>query len=174
MSIARTLRYWVHHIHAVCSAFQHMLAFDEELVDWHRHVGAEVTRVEREMKQEASRFASEWTKYTATLQREVLKSKLPQEWIPQMDQVDGTQYYLHLHTGKTIKEHPNKALFQQLLSKQRVCAEEQYSTQQRRLEAYLEHLHHQQEQHRQQTLKRMTDAMRLLMDTETSLKGRGG
>lgn len=144
-----------------------MLAFDEELVDWHRNVGAEVIRVEREMEQEASRFVSEWTKYTATLQREVIKSKLPQEWIPQLDQVDGKQYYLHLRTGKIVKEHPNKALFHQLLTKQRVFAEEQYSTKQRRLKVYLEHLHRQQEQHRQQTLERMEDALCLLMDTKT-------
>lgn len=115
---------------------QHVKPIDMELVEWKCRIGVEKTRVQDELFREETRFASEWRKYEAKLQKEVLKSKLPAEWIPQMDVISGEAYFLNTKTAKVSKEHPNKSLFNQLATKQHARAEELYASQVTRLEEY--------------------------------------
>lgn len=111
-----------------------------ELVEWKCRIGIEKTRVRDELVREETRFASEWKKYEAKLQKDVLKSKLPAEWIPQMDAISGEAYFLNTKTAKASREHPNKSLFNQLTTKQHVRAEELYAGQVTRLEEYQQRL----------------------------------
>lgn len=138
---------------------QHIHTIDIDLVEWRCRISVEKTRVREEMAREHSRVATEWKKYEAKLLKEVMNSKVPSEWIPQMDQVSGEEYFLNTKTAKTSKEHPNKVLFKQLASKQRTRAENIYADQMKRLEDYQQHLDMQLAGHSQGSLDEIVSRM---------------
>ncbi|GLE03116.1 hypothetical protein PINS_up011995 [Pythium insidiosum] len=107
-----------------------------ELADWAFHIGIERERVELELQNEVDRFDAEWVRYEQRLERDVAKSRLPQEWIPQLDAVSGESYFFNLQTGKASKEHPNTKFFRQLVKKQRIAAEKLLNERKTRLELY--------------------------------------
>lgn len=109
---------------------------DRDLVEWHCQIAIEKKRAHEEVAREELRFTAEWKRYETALRKEVLKSKLPQEWIPQLDQVSGEEYFLNIKTAKTSKEHPNKVLVAQLVEKQRVRAQTILAEQLQRIDAY--------------------------------------
>lgn len=124
----------------VSNLAQHVKSIDIELVEWKCRISIEKQRVQSELIREETRFASEWRKYEAKLQKEVRKSKLPAEWIPQMNPLSGEAYFLNTKTVKSVKEHPHKSLFNQLAAKQRTRAEKLYTGQVTRLEEYQQRL----------------------------------
>lgn len=134
---------------------QQQLSLDQaqvnhKLAEWTCHVAIEKARITREIERESLRFTIEWAKYESRLEKEVMKSRLSSEWIPQMDPLSGETFYLNVKTTKTSYEHPNLLLYRQLVKKQRVRAEEQYEERRKRLQAYLLRL---EEQHREEMEK---------------------
>lgn len=134
---------------------------DADLAEWRCHIGIERERAQAELTKESERFATEWAKYEAKLRKDVMKSKLAPEWIPQMDQVSGEQYFLSTKTGRTVKEHPNLLLYRQLIAKQRVRAQELYLAQRSRLEDYVAELDSRLQERTQEILKEMVRRMTL-------------
>lgn len=123
-----------------------------DLVEWHCRIAVEKRRAQDEMAREELRFATEWKAYETKLRKEVLKSKLPQEWIPQTDQVSGEEFFFNVKTTKVSKEHPNKLLFAQLIEKQRKRATEIFAEQIWRLEDYQQRLDAQLQDHTKSVL----------------------
>ncbi|KAF4319765.1 hypothetical protein BBO99_00004973 [Phytophthora kernoviae] len=142
-------------------ASQALANLDADLAEWRYRIGLERQRAQEELEKEGERFSTEWSKYEAKLRKDVMKSKLVPEWIPQMDQVSGEQYFLSTKTGRTVKEHPNLLLFKQLIAKQRVRAEELFLVQQSRLQDYIIHLDSRLHERTQEILKEMVRKMHL-------------
>jgi hypothetical protein len=82
------------------------------------------------------------------LLKNILKSKLLAEWIPQLDQVTGEKFYLNAKTGNSQKEHPNDRLFKQLVKKQHQRATALYQEQHNRMKGYLIYVEKREESHR--------------------------
>jgi hypothetical protein len=113
---------------------------NQHFAEWHCHVAIEKLRVAHELRREQHRFTTEWARYEARLEKDVLKAKLSSEWIPQLDPVGGETFYLNVQTTKTTSEHPNRTLLRQLLKRQRAHAEQLREERQKRLQQYMESL----------------------------------
>ncbi|TMW64483.1 hypothetical protein Poli38472_011363 [Pythium oligandrum] len=143
--------------HGVC---ERTSVVNIHLAEWSCHMSIESTRAAKEIRREEARFTAEWSRYESRLEKDVLRSKLPPEWIPQLDPVSGETFYLNIQATKTSKEHPNVGLFHRLAKKQKIRAENQYTDRRARLETYQAHL----EAERVSTLAAMLDQLSVSND----------
>ncbi len=133
---------------------------NREMIEWTWRELVETARIDGELGDEYERFQRSWKNYELRLEKEVTQSKLPAEWTPQHDLVSGKSYYLNTRTGKTQKEHPNKKLFFQLISQQKVRAMDIYNGNTQRLLQFRDFLERKHSEHRIKIIETVISMLR--------------
>lgn len=83
----------------------------------------EVAALDEAARQEREAFDEHWNRWNDRMTRAVLARPCGPEWVPQLDPVSGSTYYLNIETGVACAENPNLGAAMETREQERVTAD---------------------------------------------------
>lgn len=124
----------------------------DKLMTWFVNADLEAREANRQMEAEKERFEQAWATYEKRITKALLAKKLSPDWVPQLEDITGTTYYLNLRTGKSQGEHPNMKFVRAQKKKQRVRADAQLADRMRIMLDYRDRIVMGEAEHRRATM----------------------
>ena len=79
-----------------------------------------------------------------------MRSRVSDDWVPQMEEATGRRFYYSIKTGKCTSTHPNQLIAENIIRKQRDRAEELFHVGQSERNEYRERLLQSEAAHRKE------------------------